>query len=113
MKTAAGNLCVRAKAPHQMTSPFQSGGDPMKTTISNEIIPARGYWVSVVPHGQILRIVDIEGNQGVDFCKYEVGYTSSAPPSPLPPEWGVGGGDLFRSYKIILQSYSLTIDLTI
>lgn len=47
-----------------------SGSDPMKTTISDEIIPAGGYWINVVPHGQILRIVDIEGNQGVDFLCY-------------------------------------------
>ncbi len=44
-----------------------SRGDAMKTTLSDEIIPAGGYWASVVPHGQILRIVDVEGNQGVDF----------------------------------------------
>ena len=47
-----------------------SRDDAMKTTLSDEIIPAGGYWTSVVSDGQILRILDIEGNQGVDFLCY-------------------------------------------
>ncbi len=42
----------------------------MKTTLCDEIIPAGGYWASVVPDGQTLKIVDSEGNQGVDFLCY-------------------------------------------
>ena len=63
-------VSVRKNKRSGTTTFLASGGDPMKTTISDEIIPAGGYWVSVVPHGQILRIVDIEGNQGVDFLCY-------------------------------------------
>jgi urea carboxylase-associated protein 1 len=37
---------------------------------SEQIIPAGQPWSSIVKQGQRLRIVDIEGNQGVDFLCY-------------------------------------------
>jgi uncharacterized protein len=35
-----------------------------------ETIPARAPWAAVVPAGATLRIVDLEGNQAVDFLAY-------------------------------------------
>ena len=36
----------------------------------NEIIPAGKYWSAIVTEGQYLTIIDIEGQQGVDFLCY-------------------------------------------
>lgn len=38
--------------------------------IHDEIVPARAPWSSIVRRGQVLRIVDLEGIQGVDFLCY-------------------------------------------
>jgi len=38
----------------------------------DEIVPARQPWSGVVQRGQILRIVDLEGRQAVDFLCYNV-----------------------------------------
>ena len=32
-----------------------------------EVIPADGSWSAIIQRGEILRIVDTEGQQGVDF----------------------------------------------
>jgi len=36
----------------------------------DEIIPARAAWEHVVHCGETLRIIDLEGNQAVDFLMY-------------------------------------------
>jgi urea carboxylase-associated protein 1 len=38
----------------------------------DEIVPARAPWTAVVRRGQTLRIVDLEGNQAVDFLMYSL-----------------------------------------
>ena len=38
--------------------------------LSDEIIPARAGWSRVLQRGQVLRIVDLEGKQAVDFLCY-------------------------------------------
>jgi urea carboxylase-associated protein 1 len=40
--------------------------------IHDEIVPARAPWSHVVRAGQTLRIVDLEGNQAVDFLLYSL-----------------------------------------
>ncbi|WP_068087587.1 urea amidolyase associated protein UAAP2 [Novosphingobium rosa] len=40
------------------------------TPIHDEIVPARAPWLHTVKAGQTLRIVDLEGNQAVDFMIY-------------------------------------------
>jgi len=40
------------------------------TTILDDIVAARAPWDAVVRKGQTLRIVDLEGNQAVDFLMY-------------------------------------------
>jgi urea carboxylase-associated protein 1 len=37
----------------------------------DQVIPARAPWSAVVPAGARLRIVDLEGNQAVDFLAYD------------------------------------------
>ena len=38
--------------------------------VLDEVVPARAPWTAVVAKGQTLRIVDLEGNQAVDFLMY-------------------------------------------
>lgn len=39
-------------------------------TVLDEVVAARAPWTAVVRRGQTLRIVDLEGNQAVDFLMY-------------------------------------------
>ncbi len=38
--------------------------------IHDEIVPARAPWMHIVRKGETLRIIDLEGNQAVDFLMY-------------------------------------------
>lgn len=38
--------------------------------VLDEVVPARAPWTAIVRKGQTLRIVDLEGNQAVDFLMY-------------------------------------------
>jgi len=38
--------------------------------VLDDVVPARAPWTAVVRNGQTLRIVDLEGNQAVDFLMY-------------------------------------------
>ena len=40
------------------------------TVVHDEVVPARAPWLHHVAAGQTLRIVDLEGNQAVDFLLY-------------------------------------------
>ena len=40
------------------------------TVIHDEVVPARAPWLHRIKRGQTLRIVDLEGNQAVDFLAY-------------------------------------------
>jgi urea carboxylase-associated protein 1 len=42
----------------------------LNTIVHDEIVPARAPWLHEVKAGQTLRIVDLEGNQAVDFLAY-------------------------------------------
>ncbi|HEY4340661.1 MAG TPA: urea amidolyase associated protein UAAP2 [Steroidobacteraceae bacterium] len=42
----------------------------LREILLDEVIPARGAWDHLVQAGQTLRILDIEGNQAVDFLLY-------------------------------------------
>lgn len=46
-----------------------TGGLP-GAVLHDEVVPARAPWLHRVKQGQILRIVDLEGNQAVDFLIY-------------------------------------------
>ena len=38
--------------------------------VSSELIPARAGWSREIGSGQVLRLVDLEGRQAVDFLCY-------------------------------------------
>ncbi len=44
----------------------------------DDVVPARAPWSTVLPPGQTLTIVDLEGNQAVDFLAYDAHDTSRA-----------------------------------
>ena len=52
-----------------MTNDFHLDGLPGRV-IHDEIVPARAPWMHRVNAGETLRIVDLEGNQAVDFLLY-------------------------------------------
>ena len=39
-------------------------------TVSDEIIPARAGWSREIRRGEVLRLIDLEGKQAVDFLCY-------------------------------------------
>ncbi|ATC24796.1 urea carboxylase-associated family protein [Caulobacter vibrioides] len=43
---------------------------PLGDIVHDEVVPARAPWLHAVRAGQTLRIVDLEGNQAVDFLVY-------------------------------------------
>jgi uncharacterized protein len=43
---------------------------PLNTIVHDEVVPARAPWLHEVKAGQTLRIIDLEGNQAVDFLVY-------------------------------------------
>ncbi len=43
------------------------------TIVHDEVVPARAPWLHRVHRGETLRIVDLEGNQAVDFLIYAAG----------------------------------------
>ena len=43
---------------------------PLANIVHDEVVPARAPWLHEVKAGQTLRIVDLEGNQAVDFLAY-------------------------------------------
>lgn len=43
---------------------------PLNTIVHDEVVPARAPWLHEVKAGQTLRIIDLEGNQAVDFLLY-------------------------------------------
>lgn len=51
-----------------MTDPHLSGLSG--TIVHDEVVPARAPWLHHVKQGETLRIVDLEGNQAVDFLIY-------------------------------------------
>ncbi|TCS11911.1 urea amidolyase associated protein UAAP2 [Caulobacter sp. BK020] len=43
---------------------------PLANIVHDEVVPARAPWLHEVKAGQTLRIIDLEGNQAVDFLAY-------------------------------------------
>ncbi|MGV0023393.1 urea amidolyase associated protein UAAP2 [Phormidesmis priestleyi] len=64
-----------------MTSTLTPQLDP-KLAIYDQVLPARKPWAKVIKKGQILRIVDLGGNQAVDFLVYNADDTSERYSAP-------------------------------
>jgi uncharacterized protein len=56
--------------------PSAAGGAPeRRDAIRDEIVAAGEPWIGILPEGQIIRIVDLEGNQAVDTLFYNANDT--------------------------------------
>lgn len=54
-----------------MTAPSELSGPELSGPITlDEVVPARAPWDAVVRKGQVLRMIDLEGNQAIDFLMY-------------------------------------------
>src|SRR5215211_4733142 len=58
--------------PEKMSMPNVEVPAVRGRVVDDEIVPARAPWDHPVRRGQTLRIVDLEGNQAVDFLVYNV-----------------------------------------
>jgi urea carboxylase-associated protein 1 len=57
--------------PTGARAPAPAGDAPAPgAVVDDRVIPAGGQWAGVVRRGQVLRIVDLEGRQAVDFLCY-------------------------------------------
>ena len=72
-------------------------------TILDEIIPTRAGWSRVVSRGQVLRLIDLEGRQAVDFLCY-----SAADPEDryAAPDTMKINGNIFIGKGTVLYSVS-------
>ena len=53
-------------------------GDRMTGTLLDDVVPARAPWSAVVRAGDVLTIVDLGGNQAVDFLVFDAADTTAA-----------------------------------
>ena len=53
-----------------MPPPLQTPPPLPGPVVHDEVVPARAPWLHTLRRGQTLRIVDLEGNQAVDFLMY-------------------------------------------
>ena len=71
------------------------------TTISDEVVAARGPWSGIVPAGSTLTITDLEGNQAVDCLVYLAADTSERYSAPETIAWQ---GSIFLTTGSVLRS---------
>jgi len=71
------------------------------TIISDDIVPARAPWSAVVKRGQILRLIDLEGQQAIDFLCFNADDPSeryhAANTIKIPRQVFLGKGTILRS----------------
>jgi uncharacterized protein len=69
--------------------------------VHDEVVPARAPWSRVVRVGETLRIIDLEGNQAVDFLVYNADDTAERYSAP---DTVVAQGNLFLRVGTVLLS---------
>jgi urea carboxylase-associated protein 1 len=69
--------------------------------VSDEVVPARSPWTGVVRATETLRIVDLEGNQAVDFLCYNA---ADLDERYSAAETIVGQGNIFLTTGTVLRS---------
>jgi uncharacterized protein len=69
--------------------------------VHDEVVPARAPWSRVVRAGETLRIIDLEGNQAVDFLLYNADDTAERYSAP---DTVVAQGNLFLRVGTVLLS---------
>ncbi|HEV7863692.1 MAG TPA: urea carboxylase-associated family protein, partial [Acidimicrobiia bacterium] len=69
--------------------------------VHDEVVAARSPWTRVVRAGETLRIVDLEGNQAVDFLCYNA---ADLDERYSAAETIVGQGNIFLTTGTVLRS---------
>jgi urea carboxylase-associated protein 1 len=78
-----------------------SGAPIHDETVHDEVVPARSPWTGVVRATETLRIVDLEGNQAVDFLCYNA---ADLDERYSAAETIVGQGNIFLTTGTVLRS---------
>jgi urea carboxylase-associated protein 1 len=73
----------------------------MSAVLHDEVVPARSPWTGAVRAGETLRIVDLEGNQAVDFLCYNA---ADLDERYSAAETVVGQGNIFLTTGTVLRS---------
>ena len=91
----------------------------MKEMIQEHLIPPGGYWSAIINIGKNLKIIDIEGGQGVDFLCYNADNTKERYHAPNTLKAALTlklkEGDILYSdqanpiFRIIIQNSTITI----
>lgn len=76
------------------------------TVIEDTVVPARGSWSRRLDKGQMLRIVDLEGKQAVDFLCYNA--NDYADRYAAADTMKINSGGIFLSTGTVLYSVGLT-----
>jgi urea carboxylase-associated protein 1 len=74
---------------------------PAGTIVHDEVVPARAPWSAVVRQGQLLSIVDLAGNQAVDFLIYNAADTAERYSAP---DTIAAQGSIFLTTGSVLRS---------
>jgi urea carboxylase-associated protein 1 len=74
---------------------------PAGTIVLDVVVPARAPWSAVVRHGQLLSIVDLGGNQAVDFLVYNAADTAERYSAP---DTIAAQGSIFLTTGSVLRS---------
>jgi hypothetical protein len=85
----------------RIVSPLEAGPLPPGGVVLDEVVPARGPWSGVVLAGQLLSIVDLGGNQAVDFLVYNAADTAERYSAQ---DTITGQGNIFLSTGSVLRS---------
>jgi len=78
-----------------------SVADTTGAVLHDEVVPARAPWTRIVRAGQTLRIVDLEGNQAVDFLCYNA---ADLDERYSAAETVVAQGNIFLTTGTVLRS---------
>src|SRR2546428_2013886 len=66
----SSDVCSSDLSSGALRGSGEKGLTPMEPIIEDRVIPPGEVWARVVASGQVLRIVDLEGKQAVDFLCY-------------------------------------------
>jgi uncharacterized protein len=80
------------------------------TVVHDEVVVARAPWSHVVKQGEVLRIIDLEGNQAVDCVIYNAADTTERYSAP---DTIVAQGNLFLRVGTVLYSNEGSVLMTI
>jgi|GEM_PF-636965 len=83
------------------TTPASDAATVPGKVMLDEVIPARGSWSGIVTRGQVLRLIDLEGQQAIDFLCFNANDPQERYHAPntikIPRNIFLGEGSILRS----------------